>query len=182
MRRTLALTALMLVAASVLAATALAKDMSVALASGAPDVGPGEPWNAQLLVHGEPGMLAEATPAITIRSDSGETQTFAAERLKGRAADGQLRYEARVVFPTEGTWHYTVVDGVTDREYEGGTVRVGTPAVAPTPATPRAQPVAVADDGGGFPAWPLAVGAIVALVLAGAGAFALRRRGGPATA
>ena len=52
MRRTLALTTFMLLAAAALAGAALAKDMSVALASGAPDVGVGEPWNAQLLVHG----------------------------------------------------------------------------------------------------------------------------------
>jgi hypothetical protein len=182
MRRTLVLTALMLVAACVMATAALAKEMSVSLAAGAPDVGPGEPWNAQLLVHGEPAMLAEATPSITIRSeDSGETQTFAAKPLPGRATDGQLRYRATVVFPTEGVWRYTLVDGFTDREYEGGTVQVGTPQAVPTSSPSRPQPVA-ATDTGGFPAWPLAAGALVALALAGVGVLALRRRGGPATA
>jgi hypothetical protein len=171
----------MLLAAAALAGAALAKDMSVALASAAPGLDAGEPWQAELLVHGEPGMLAEAVPSITIRkTDSGETQTFAAKRLPGRADDGQLRYGAAVVFPSEGLWRYTVEDGITDREYEGGTVQVGTPAAAPVASTSRPQPVAAA-DGGGFPAWPLAVGAVTALALAALGAFVLRRRG-PQTA
>jgi hypothetical protein len=181
MRRTLVLTAFLLVAAAALASAAAAKDMSVALASAAPGLDAGEPWQAELLVHGVPEMLAEATPSFTIRNtDSGETQTFAAKRLPGRTADGQLRYGAAVVFPSEGLWRYTVGDGITDREYEGGTVQVGTPAAAPAPTTSRPQPVAAADDGG-FPAWPLAVGAIAAFALAALGAFAVKRRG-PATA
>ena len=125
-------------------------------------------------------MLAEATPSITIsNTDSGETQTFAAEPLKGRAADGQLRYEAAVVFPSEGTWRYTLVDGVTDREYEGGTVQVGTPTAAPASIESQSQAVVApaGGDDGGFPAWPLAVGLTTALVLGAIGAFRLRRRG-----
>jgi hypothetical protein len=47
-------------------------------------------------------------PAITIRNDSGTTQTFAAQ-----PAGEPGRYEATVVFPGEGTWSYVIDDGFT---------------------------------------------------------------------
>ena len=157
-----------LVAASVLAAPAAAKELSVGLAA-APTVSkPGDPWDAQLLVHGEPALLKEAAPSITIEGPSGETTTFAAKPTGKRAADGQLIYQARVVFPTEGTWIYTLSDGLTDRAYEGGSVQIGTPTAAP------ARPVNNSDGAPAFPVWPL--GLALGLLLAGAGTVLVLRR------
>jgi hypothetical protein len=173
MRRALVATAFLALA---FAATAAAKEMSVALASSPPALGPGDTWNATLLVHGEPDILAEATPSVTIYGPDGTIQTFAAKRLKKPAADGQLQYRAAVVFPTEGSWRYTLVDGVSDREYEGGTIQIGQPAGAPTSAPAKPTPVAAPADDGGIPAWPVASGVAAFVLLALAAAFALRRR------
>jgi hypothetical protein len=182
MRRLLSATGLAVLAAAALAGTAAAKEMSVSLSGGPPPLDPGQPWNARLLVHGEPAMLAEATPAITIRNDdSGETRTFAARATGNRAADGQLIYRVRVVAPSDGWWRYSLTDGVTDREYAGGLLAVGEPATEPTaPAPTRADPVGAAtDDDSSLPSWPFVAGGI-ALVLAAVGvAIALRHRPQP---
>src|ERR1044072_2809876 len=121
MRRALALIGLTLAAAAVFAAAAQAKDMSVGLGQAAPTaLAEGEDWNASLLVHGEPAMLREATPAIRITNTvSGASEDVAAARTKAKAADGQMIYAATVSFPSAGVWRYSLVDGVTDREYEG---------------------------------------------------------------
>ena len=179
MRRLLTATALTLLAAAALAAAAAAKEMSVSLAAGPPSLGPGEPWNAELLVHGEPDMLAEATPGITIRNGaSGEGRTFGAKATGKRAPDGQLVYRARVVFPSDGRWSYALVDGVTDREYDAGTVQIGEPATAPaTPANPAPAPAAsAADDGRSFPAWPLVLGGVLLVAAAGTALVVRHRR------
>jgi hypothetical protein len=157
-----------LVAAAALAAPAAAKELSVSLASGPTVSRPGDPWNAQLLVHGEPALLKQAAPSITIEDASGRTTTFAAKATGKRAVDGQLIYVTRVVFPTEGTWIYTLSDGLTDRAYEGGSVQIGTPTAAPAP------PVSDRDSAPAFPIWPLVLG--LALVFAGAGATFIVRR------
>lgn len=184
MRRALALTGLTFAAAAILAGAAQAKDMSVALAESAPAaLAEGDDWNASLLVHGEPEMLREATPSVRITNTvSGESQDVAAARTKAKAADGQMVYAASVSFPSAGVWRYSLIDGVTDREYEGGTIQVGTPAAAasaapsgPAPATPAST-----GGGGGSPFWPLLVAGALLLVLAGVGAYAVtRHRHGP---
>ena len=175
MRRLLTATGLALVVAGALAGAAAAKEMSVGLAAGPPTLDPGEPWNAQLLVHGEPDILKEATPSITIDNGNGEQRTFAAKATGKRAPDGQLLYRVRVVFPSEGRWAYELSDGVTDRAYEGGHVMVGSPAEA-APSAPSRPEAATApvDDDTSLPAWPFILGG-VALVLAAAG-LALARR------
>ena len=178
MRRFLTTFVLGLVAVASLTGVASAKEMSVALASGPPSLDPGEPWNAELLVHGEPAMLKAAVPGITFTNDeTGETRTFAARSTGERAADGQLVYRARVVLHEEGRWQWGLVDGVTDRLYEGGLVQVGEPAATPTPA-PSADPAAVSTGDDSLPAWPLAAGAAVLLLLLGgvAALFVRHRR------
>ena len=52
MRRFLTSLFLVALAAVALATAASAKDMSVGLASGPPTLESGQPWNAELLVHG----------------------------------------------------------------------------------------------------------------------------------
>lgn len=177
MRRFLISLLLTALAAAALATAALAKDMSVSLASGPPTIDPGEPWNAELLVHGEPDMLNEATPGITFRdNDSGLTKSFDAKASGRRAADGQLIYRARVVLP-EGLWEWGLVDGVTDRLYEGGLVRVGEPPVeaAPTASSdPRPAPAVAGDDSP--PAWPFVAGGVALVLLLAAAAVAIKNR------
>ena len=177
MRRLLIATGLALVAAAALVGAATAKDMSVSLSAGVPPNDPGQPWNVRLLVHGEPDMLAEATPGITIRNDaSGETRTFTATRTGKRAPDGQLVYRVRVVFPADGTWRYSLIDGVTEREYEYGTLTIGQPTSEPASPSPhRPDPVgAAADDDSSLPTWPFVAGGL-ALVFAAAGVALARR-------
>jgi hypothetical protein len=164
------------VAVAVLAPAAAAKEMSVSLASGPPTLGPGEPWTAELLVHGEPDILNEARPGITLTSSgTGETKTFVARPTGKHAPDGQLIYRARVVIEEAGRWRWGLFDGVTDRLYEGGLVQVGKPAgeVRGGPASePGVAPVASGD--GGTPGWPFVLAGGV-LVLLGAAAVLARR-------
>lgn len=195
MKRTMTAFALAAIAAATLTGAAAAKEMSVALASSPPTLGPGEPWNAKLLVHGVPEMLAEATPGITIRGPGGEERAFTARRTGKRAADGQLLYAARVVFPSEGRWSYQLLDGVTDRAYEGGIVTIGdatVPAAAPNAPAGEAAPApkgapaqapvrtGAATSDGAFPVWPLLGGLLLVGVAAG-GALVLVRRSRLAT-
>jgi hypothetical protein len=189
MKRTMTAFALAAIAAATLTAPAAAKEMSVALATSPPTLGPGEPWNAKLLVHGVPDILSEAAPGITIRGPGGEERTFTARRTGKRAADGQLLYRAKVVFPSEGRWSYQLLDGVTDRAYEGGTVTIGdgtAPAAAPSApadeAAPAQAPVpaGAATSDGAFPLWPLLGGLLLVGVAAG-GTLVLVRRSRLAT-
>ncbi|MBA2615178.1 MAG: hypothetical protein H0U90_05265, partial [Actinobacteria bacterium] len=148
MRRFLTSLLLVALAAAALATAALAKEMSVSLATGPPTMDAGEPWNAKLLVHGVPEMLAQATPGMTFRNnDSGQTKSFDAKATGRRAPDGQLIYRVRVVLP-EGLWEWGLTDSVTERLYEGGVVRVGEPPLeAAPPASSDPTPVpAAADD------------------------------------
>jgi hypothetical protein len=170
MRRTTTTFVLALVAAGTLALPAAAKELSVSLAAGPTVSEPGDPWSAQLLVHGEPEMLKQATPSVTIDNGSGTVETFVAKPTGKRAADGQLIYQTRVVFPSEGTWRYTISDGLSDRAYEGGSIRIGEPAAAPAPAT--------GTDGEPAPPllWPLVIALAVVLAAAGAGLVVRRHR------
>jgi hypothetical protein len=182
MRRLLTALLPALVAVTVLAGPAAAKEMSVSLAGGGPppNIDPGEPWNARLLVHGEPDILAQATPGIRIRNDdTGEARTFDARRTSRRAADGQLIYRVRVVFPSEGGWSYTLIDGVTDRAYEGSFIQVGdAPAAEAAPEASRPSPAAAPASDDSFPLWPVLAG-IGAFLLAGAAAIVVVRQRRP---
>lgn len=176
--------------AGALATAAAAKEMSVSLSGGAPvKMDPGEPWNASLLVHGEPDILGEATPGISIRSSGGEERTFPARATGRRAPDGQLIYRVTVVFPSEGRWTYQLLDGVSERAYEGGLVTVGEPAASAAPQAPAspapsaapqapASPAPAAATAGddSFPLWPLA-GGLLAAAAAALAAVVLVRRG-----
>jgi hypothetical protein len=180
MRRALTLIGLTFAAAGVFAAAAQAKDMSVGLAESAPTaLASGEDWNAQLLVHGEPDMLREATPAIRITNPvTGASENVAAAKTAKKAADGQMIYAATVSFSSDGEWTYSLIDGVTDREYEGGTIQVGTPAAAASAAPSTPAPAAPATENGrGSPFWSLVAGGVLVLLLAGLGAFAATRHG-----
>jgi len=179
MRRLLTATALTLVALAAVAGPAAAKEMSVSLSGGGPpsNMDPGEPWNVRLLVYGEPDMLAQATPGISIRNgDSGETKTFDARRTGKRAPDGQLIYRARVIFPSEGGWTYTLIDGVTDRAYEGGYVQVGDAPAEAAPEASRPTPAAAPADDGSFPVWPVLAGVGAFLLAAAAALVVVRQR------
>ena len=176
MRRFLTSLLLVALAAAALATAALAKEMSVSLATGPPTMDAGEPWNAKLLVHGVPEMLAQATPGMTFRNnDSGQTKSFDAKATGRRAPDGQLIYRVRVVLP-EGLWEWGLTDSVTERLYEGGVVRVGEPPLeAAPPASSDPTPVpAAADDS--LPAWPFAAAGVALVLLLAAAALAVRNR------
>lgn len=177
MRRALTLFGVAILAGA-LATAAAAKEMSVSLSGGAPvKMDPGEPWNANLLVHGEPDLLAEATPGISIRSSGGEERTFPARPTGRRAPDGQLIYRVTVVFPSEGRWTYQLLDGLSDRAYQGGLVTVGEPAASAAPQAPVSPAPAAATAGDdSFPLWPLA-GGLLAAAAAALVAVALVRRG-----
>ncbi len=179
MRRMLTALALALAAAAVITSAAAAKEMSVSISTAGPSATePGEPWPAKLLVHGEPDILAEATPGVMIEGPRGATRTFAAERTGTRAPDGQLVYRVNVVFPSEGRWHYTIVDGVTDRAYEGGYVQVGTPETAAASAAPSgSSPIAAGAGEDDFPVWPLVSGLLVVGLMGAASILVVRRRG-----
>ncbi|MDQ3891217.1 MAG: hypothetical protein M3312_11805 [Actinomycetota bacterium] len=151
--------------------------MSVSISSSGPSrTNAGKAWPVKLLVHGESDMLAEATPGIAIDGPGGAKQTFAAKRTGRRAPDGQLVYRVEVVFPSNGRWHYTIVDGVTDRAYEGGYVQVGPPATPASATKPPAPSLAGAGtDDAHFPFWPLVFGILAVGLTAAASLLALRR-------
>lgn len=177
MRRFLAPASLALVVA-VLAPAAAAKEMSVSLSSSPPTLDPGEPWTADLLVHGEPDIVREATPGIMFTNNgTGETHTFTGRPTGKRAPDGQLLYRARVVIEEAGRWQWGLVDGVTDRLYEGGLMVVGNPA-AESPSAPASGPTVApaASDDGGTPAWPFVLVGGIVLLLGVAAALARRGR------
>ena len=104
----------------------------------------GSEWNVVLTIkqHGRTPMDG-LHPAITIsNSDTGAAQTFAA-----RPAGTSGLYEATVVFPSDGTWSYAVIDGFTQ--------------------THTYAPVTITGTGadGSFPAVPVGIGAVLALLL-----------------
>jgi len=120
-----------------------------------------ETWNANISVlrHGRTPTDG-AAPSITIRGESG-SQTFQAKQAGKTGA-----YVARVVFPAAGSWDYEVLDGPAATGYGVSQTHTYSP-VEVAPGT--------GGEGGGLPAWPFAVGAIV---LAAAGATALVRQRG----
>ncbi|HYM64814.1 MAG TPA: hypothetical protein VES61_09060 [Gaiellaceae bacterium] len=178
MRRVMTGLLLMLMAAA-LASPAAAKEANVELGSTPAGLGPGDPWNLDILVFADPGVLAKADPpVVTIRNSAGEETRFPAEPFDKNPAT----YKATVVFPEEGTWSYEVYDSATGRTYEYDPVVIQAPAVAPTAGgAGDSQPVSAAVSDDGFPLWPVLVGSFgLALVAAGLTVF-LRRHRPPAT-
>ena len=121
----------------------------------------GTPWNVTITVlrHGRTPTDG-AKPTLTIRNaETGKTITYAAKPA------GNGRYTARVVFPSEGTWRYTVSNGLAATGY----------------GTSQTQTFAPVEIGGGagdpaLPAWQIGGGAVLALALAAAALLMTRRR------
>jgi hypothetical protein len=110
---------------------------TVGLRSTPDGLAPGEPWNAEftVLAHGVT-PLNDVKPTLTI-SNGAVSRTFAATR-----ASRPGTYRATVVFPTAGTWRYSVHDGYlagVTHTFPPATIRAGAPVV------PRAE--------GGTHAW-----------------------------
>ncbi len=118
-----------------------------------------ETWIAQLTVmrHGVTPTDG-AAPSITIRAQ-GDAQTF---RAKPGGATGA--YVAHVVFPSAGSWHYEVSDGLTATGY----------GYSQTHTYAAIDIAAGTGGGGGAPTWPFA---LAAMLVAGAAAMLARQRG-----
>jgi hypothetical protein len=142
----------------------------------------GQVWTAQITVlqHGRNPLpdARDATPRVTIvNSSTGVRKTFTAEPSN----PGAGRYEARVVFPSAGTWSYKVFDGFTSwdgrpapcaRTHTFASVQIGGPDAAPGVGS------------GSFPLWPV-VGGLGAVLVASIVLVGFIRRHGsraPATA
>jgi hypothetical protein len=124
-----------------------------------PGIRAGDPWTALILASRGTQPLRHQNIAVTVSNPyTGRAQTYYGEET----APG--RYEARVVFPTDGTW---------DVVARGGGLVADAPAADVAPPPPGESP------------WPWIIGAAAAVSLV-AGAVALvrraRHRRGPATA
>jgi hypothetical protein len=154
---------------------------TVALAPPPADAAAGEVWTARITIlqHGRNPLpdAATAKPTLTIvNRTTGQRQTFAA-----RASDPTGgRYEARVVFPSAGSWRYEIFDGFTSwngepapcgANHKFAAVQIGAPGAGPSDGVEATQATST------FPVWPLA-GGIGTLLAAGAAlAYFGRRRG-----
>lgn len=108
-------------------ASALAGGWATAGLSPPEGVGAGETWNAEvkILQHGET-PLEGVNPTVTIRNAANGTEkTFAAEPTGEPGI-----YLAKVVFPSEGKWSYSVHDGFTQyggaQTHSFGSISIGT--------------------------------------------------------
>jgi hypothetical protein len=171
MRRLAALLVLAVVAAGVLAGSALAKEGGVELSSTPAGTKPGDPWTPTLtLVGGPPELLAQAKPGVIVReADTGKQYTFAAEATKD-----PHQFAVSVVFPHEGWYIVEAYDGLSDRSYTVGGGRYfiansesGTPTAAVPPRSSQE---------GGFPIWPAAAGGSAFFLAALGAALFLRRQ------
>jgi hypothetical protein len=131
------------------------------------DVQAGDTWNARITIlqHGQT-PLAGAGPTVTIRNDDGRKITFPAEPT------GEVGvYQAKVRFPSAGSWSYDVYDGF---EQYGG---------AQTHSFARVT-IPASEDG--LPLWPVALfgmGLAAALIVGTAAWMSrLRRRESPVPA
>ena len=168
MRHSLFALVLGVLAATMLATTALAKDGGLELSSTPYGTPPGGTWTTGIRLIDVDGRLpADAQPSITLTNlGTGERQTF-----RARPTGEPGRYTVAVVFPSAGRYSYTVSDGLTDREYMFPPVRI----VGAEPAVP----VPSAGGDGSFPVWAAALGGLALLLIAsGAGLYARRRRFG----
>ena len=134
-------------------------EASLVMGGAPPDIRAGDPWNALILASRGSEPLAHQNIAVTVSNPyTGRAQTYYSDETTPG------RYEARVVFPTDGTWEVVA---------RGGGLVADAPAADVAPPPPGESP------------WPWVIGAAVAVSLV-AGAVALgrraRHRGGPATA
>ena len=123
-----------------------------------------EPWNVTVTVlrHGRTPTDG-AQPMLTIRNrDTGATRTYALEPA------GSGRYTARVVFPSPGTWSYTVNNGLAATGYGMS-------------ATQTFAPVEIGGRNGGpvLPTWSLVGIGGLAVGLAAVVLLGRRRRARP---
>jgi hypothetical protein len=125
----------------------------------------GQAWVARITVMRHAVTPTDgARPSVTIRrTDGGKKTTFAA-RPTGKTGV----YEARVVFPSAGTWRYEIDNGLVATGY-------GVSAKTTYPPVEVAGPGA-AGGGSSLSPWYALLAAAVVLVLGGAG-IAWRRRG-----
>jgi hypothetical protein len=154
------------------AGTALAGGWAtVGVSPGPPDGGgPGSTWNVNLevLQHGQT-PLNGVVPTIAINNrDTGDTQTFTA---KPTGEPGM--YAAKVVFPTKGTWEYTINDGFS-RTHTFKPIAIGD-APAAAIRSDREPAPAPAGDSSSFSV-PWTVAGSVAILLAIAALFLIARR------
>lgn len=134
---------------------------TVGLASTPEGVSSGETWEAEVTVlrHGVTPTDG-AAPSLTIRRETGLSETFAAEPTGATGV-----YAARVVFPEEGRWSF---------EIDNGLAATGYGESATTTYAPVMIEAGPGGGGGSFPAVPLGVVA-AAIALAAAGALGARR-------
>jgi hypothetical protein len=147
---------------------------TVGVSPGPPDGGgPGSTWNVNLevLQHGRT-PLDGVVPTIAIRNrDSGDTQTFTA---KPTGEPGM--YAAKVVFPTVGTWEYTINDGFSQTHtFKPIAIGDAPAAAAIRSARDSATTPAPAGDSSSFSV-PWTVAGSAAILLALAALFVIARR------
>ena len=122
----------------------------------------GDSWTVTIKIdqHGET-PLAGANPALILTNAMGERVEFAAKPTNKVGL-----YRATATLPENGTWNVSVYDGF--EQYGGAQthtfapITVG-PADAPAAATEkaRAAPASASEE---FPAWPLALAALAAML------------------
>ena len=150
MKKLLFLLAVVLVAVPAASAGGWA---TVGLSSLPTGTAPGDKWSVDMTVlqHGRTPLEGIA-PVLTIRNGDGKSAQFT-----GTPTGKPGVYHADVVFPTAGTWTYTVWDDFS--------------------RTHTFKPIEIAGPtGGSFPLLELAVGLGLAAALAAATILALRRR------
>lgn len=155
------------------------------------NVAAGQTWTVDvtILQHGRTPM-PDAKPAVVITNGSAGTE----RRFPATATAETGRYQAEVIFPSEGSWAVAVYDGFPVAEcaqtHTFGSFTIGAPGGGG--ATPPSAPEAVADvpaaevvpesTGGTFPWWALGLGLGLAAAVASGWLLArgLRRSTRPA--
>lgn len=133
-------------------------------------VAPGEHWNAELTIlqHGVNPLEGIQPRVIVTRGDA--RRVFAA-----RATDEPGVYRADVVFPTGGTWRYSVDDDFS-AVHTFPPVRVGSGGAEPVAAPAAPASAGPAADDGGPDIWLALAAAGAAGLIAVLGSAALQRR------
>jgi hypothetical protein len=121
----------LLLAGLVLAPAAAAKGPHAILSPGTKPIEPGKAWIAGVtFVEFGPGHARSSHPAVVARS--GGTEVSAPLRRTGASEFGQ-EYRLRLVFPSDGRWRITVLDGTkAGRRFVFPALQVGGPNARPT--------------------------------------------------